>query len=97
MHTIRFFLMHIRHSSLLRLPVRTVSGTALGTVREFFVDADTLFVAHLVVRHVLHPRRTHSIARDQIVSVTDVEVVVADAVVRDAAPVVFLRAPTVAA
>ncbi len=74
----------LSRNELIGLPVFTASGASLGTVNDFFIETDSLFVFCLVVRTHQWPlfkKEELRIARNQLVSITKKAVIVLDEVV----------------
>lgn len=77
----------IDDKTLLKLPVETESGAALGRVAGFELDA----AAHVILRYRVRPRGLASrvlsgpllVAREQVVSLDAEKMVVRDAVARE--------------
>ena len=74
--------MRMSHTQFMRLPVVTVSGAKLGTVRRIILDIDTFSISQCEVKSALHPRRSHLISHDAIVAVSEKQITVSDSVVK---------------
>jgi sporulation protein YlmC with PRC-barrel domain len=73
---------------VLGIPVRTVSGQHLGRVIDVVVDPATQGIVQYEVRttRLLGVGKTHLIAQDQVVSLSEEVMVVLDAATPDAIP-----------
>lgn len=78
--------MRLNQTAIRRLIVKTVSGTVLGKIKGWEVDTEEQMITHYTVVSSLLRSKNYLVNRGQVRSISETEMIVDDAVVRQTRP-----------